>query len=132
MSASSQPSSSDLRLVVIIAYALFLIAMVNGITAVAGVVLAYIKRGDARGTIYEGHFANMIFVFWASLIAFVLFLAIVLGGVAGALSGWQAPHTWALLTLIPLLWFAGVAFLVWYLYRTVRGIALAVDGKAYP
>ncbi len=33
-----------------------------------GVILAYIKRDDARGTIWESHFANQIETFWVSLV----------------------------------------------------------------
>ena len=54
----------DLRVQVIAAYVLFLLAWMNGITALIGVILAYVKRHEASGTIWRSHFDNLILVFW--------------------------------------------------------------------
>jgi uncharacterized membrane protein len=57
----------------IIAYLLFLIGWpCLHLSTVAGVVLAYVQRGDARDTIWESHFANLITVFWTSLIVGII------------------------------------------------------------
>jgi uncharacterized membrane protein len=54
---------SSLRIFALIGYGLLLLACSNGFTAIAGVVIAYIKRAEARGTVYESHFSNMITAF---------------------------------------------------------------------
>ena len=103
-------SSDSNRTLAIIVYALYLGALVNGLTAIIGVIVAYAKRDDARGTIYESHFANAIEVFWVSLV-------LCLAGIATVWFG------------IGVLIFIG-AF-VWFVYRTVKGLLRAVDSKPY-
>ena len=51
--------ASDLRSLAIVCYVLFLLAAVNGLTAFIGVIIAYVKRNDATGTIWRSHFDNM-------------------------------------------------------------------------
>lgn len=133
MSATSPnpPAATEPRIMAIVCYALFIIAVTNGITAIAGVVLAYVKRPEARGTIWQSHFDNLIHVFWSGILVFALFLAAVIFGVSGLV---QAEHMAAfpgVLYLVPVLWLLGVVYVVWYLYRTVKGIVQAIDGKAY-
>jgi uncharacterized membrane protein len=74
------------------------------------VILAYVKRGDARGTIWETHFDAVISTFWISLI--VLIVAIPLCFVVIG---------------IPILF--GLA--IWYLYRNIKGLVRAIDGQPY-
>ncbi len=52
--------TASLRSIVMLCYVLFLIACVNGVTAIAGVIIAYVKRHDAMGTIWQSHFKNLI------------------------------------------------------------------------
>lgn len=106
-----QPVSSredSARTVTIIVYMLYLAALINGFTAVVGVILAYVKRDDARGTIYEGHFNNAIEIFW-------VFLAGMLVGV---------PLCFILIG-IPFV----IALYVWVLFRTIKGLVRAIDGQ---
>jgi len=106
----SAQSAENLRTLAIITYVLYLLACLNGITALIGVIIAYVKRGDAEGTPYKSHFDNLISVFWTTLIA----------GILGAI------------LVFVVIGFAVLAgLLVWYLYRTIRGLLRAVDGKAY-
>ncbi|HEV2561983.1 MAG TPA: DUF4870 domain-containing protein [Rhizomicrobium sp.] len=100
----------SLRTTSIIVYLLYLAALVNGVTAIIGVVLAYVKRDDARGTIYEGHFTNAIETFWIFLIGMLI----------------AVPLCFILIG-IPLV----VAIYVWVLYRTIKGIVRAIDGKPF-
>jgi uncharacterized membrane protein len=125
-SAATEP-----RIMAIVCYVLFIIAMTNGITGIAGVVLAYIKRPEAHGTIWESHFNNLIHVFWSGVVVFALFLIVLLFGVFGVAHSVQADAVPGVLFLIPVVWLLGVAYVVWYLYRTVKGIMRAIDGKAY-
>ncbi len=122
----------------LIAYGLFVLAIFNGATAIAGVILAYVRRGDARGTIWEGHFRNLIHVFWIAVVFAAIFLAVVLQGVGGlaysmfSTNGNPPPAlVGGLLALLPLLYIAAVVFIVWYLYRTVRGFVRVLDSKPY-
>src|SRR6202012_801309 len=70
----------DTRVMAIVCYALFIITVTNGFTGIVGVVLAYIKRSDARGTIWESHFNNLIHVFWSGVVVFALFIAAIVFG----------------------------------------------------
>lgn len=98
------------RTVAIIVYLLYLAALINGFTAVIGVILAYVKRDDARGTIYESHFANAIEVFWVFLIGMLV----------------AVPLCFVLIG-IPLV----VVLYIWVLFRTIKGVVRASDGQPY-
>ncbi|XOT95191.1 hypothetical protein ACMTAU_18910, partial [Alcaligenes pakistanensis] len=70
----NQPISPELepglplRKITHICYGLFSLAMISagifGAAAVAAVILAYVKRGDASGTIYASHLDWIIKTFW--------------------------------------------------------------------
>jgi uncharacterized membrane protein len=125
------PPGSEARIMAIVCYALFILAVTNGFTGIVGVVLAYIKRADARGTIWESHFNNLIHVFWSGVAVFALLLIAILYGTLGIARSVQADAFPGVLFLIPVLWILGIAYVVWYLYRTVKGIVQAIDGKAF-
>ena len=58
---------------VLIGYILIALGYFTGLsTGLIGLILAYIKRSDVRGTYLEGHCNRLIKVFWWSLIWFVL------------------------------------------------------------
>ena len=102
---------SNLRAMVLVIYALFIAGwLVVGLTSVIGVIIAYVKRGDAVGTPYASHFANQITIFWVHLIV----------GVVGFL-----------LTFVAIGWLVLGLLFVWTLYRIVKGILRALDGAAY-
>jgi uncharacterized membrane protein len=131
--APTPPPSSDtsFRILALLGYGLFVLACTNGFTAIVGVVIAYIKRGEARGTIWESHFSNMIVVFWSAVVVTVAFFAAVAWG-AVTIFATDPPR--APLDLIGFgagIYVGMVAFAVWYLYRTIRGFIRALDGKAY-
>jgi uncharacterized membrane protein len=89
---------------------LFVLGIVNGITALIGVIIAHLKRRAAAGTPYQSHYDNLILVFWVALAVFVI--------------GWLLK--WFLIGFVVL----GV-LAVWYLYRTVKGLILASEGRPY-
>ena len=60
------------RTMAIIVYLLYLAALINGLTAIIGVILAYVKRDESRGTVYESHFSNAIEVFWIYLVGMLV------------------------------------------------------------
>jgi uncharacterized membrane protein len=127
-----------LRATALIAYGLFLLALCNGVTAIAGVILLYVKRAEARGTLWESHFRNLITVFWVgvALTAIVIALALpVLATVFFTLvrtNGNPPVEAFAgLFVLGPIAWLAMAAFFVWYLVRTISGFVRALEGRPY-
>ncbi|HWD29047.1 MAG TPA: hypothetical protein VG387_17875 [Rhizomicrobium sp.] len=127
-----------LRATVLIAYGLFLLALCNGVTAIAGVILLYVKRADARGTPWDSHFRNLITVFWVGLALTAIVIALALP-VLGALF-FALVHTngnppveafTGLFVLGPVAWLAAVVFFVWYLIRTISGFLRALEGRPY-
>ena len=125
------PSRTDARLLAIICYALFIAVFTNGLTSIVGVVLAYVKRDEVKGTIWESHFNNLIHVFWTGVAFTVLFFALAAFGIFGIWHTAETDQFSAPMLFLPALWLLGVAYIVWYLYRTVRGILLAVENKPY-
>lgn len=124
-------SASDLRSLAIVCYVLFLLASVNGLTAIVGVIIAYVKRHDAGGTIWQSHFKNLILVFWVMVGGVVLgFLTWPLA-IGAFLASW--PVFWPpALTLPFAFWFVGLPLLaLWYLYRVVRGLIRASEERPY-
>ncbi|MBS0472249.1 MAG: hypothetical protein JSR60_14350 [Proteobacteria bacterium] len=136
--AAARMDEDGLRVPALIAYGLYLIAPLNGATAIAGVILAYIKRGEARGTVWESHYRNLIRVFWISLIVLAIAFGIVIEAFGGMIftlvttDGNPPPAmVGSLFLFLPALWMGGLFLTVWYYYRTVRGFIRAIDGKAY-
>jgi len=102
---------ADGRLLAIIAYGLFLAGWPTlHLATIAAVILAYVKRGESAGTIWESHYSNVIHTFWISLL---------IGVVAFPLC--------FVLIGIPIM---GL-MIVWFLYRTIKGLVLAIDNKPY-
>ncbi|HEX2592983.1 MAG TPA: hypothetical protein VHL34_15900 [Rhizomicrobium sp.] len=154
-----KPIEGDLRLVASLVYGLFLFSFfTHGLTALVGAVIAYVKRPDARGTIFESHFSNAITVFWVSVVFAILFTVAVIAGIAGMFSlfgpgfwhwhahdwtahmhawQWQAdgpavPQSWwPLVGFLPVVPLGFLLYVVWYLYRVIRGLIHALDNKPY-
>jgi uncharacterized membrane protein len=104
--------NTDTRTLAIIIYGLYLGAVISaGLAGVAGVIIAYIKRDEARGTIWESHFENQITAFWVWLMLFV--------------AGWATVWLLGLGLLL-----IGAAF-VYFLYRTIKGLIRAIDSQPY-
>lgn len=89
-------------------YIMYIVGLFTGIFAVVGVVLAYVKREDFRGTVYESHAVYLIRTFWIALLSG--FISVLL-----------------MLVLIGFLLICLVA--VWYIVRLVKGSVLFLDGK---
>jgi uncharacterized membrane protein len=157
---TSKPIESDMRLMAALVYGLFLFSIpTHGLTALIGVIVAYVKRSDARGTIYESHFGNAITVFWVTLVVWLLFVTAIIAGVVtffgaygwphfghwhahewtGQMHDWRSQvemhqwpeHWWPLIGIVPVAWLACVGFVIWYFYRVIRGLVRVLDNKAY-
>lgn len=99
-----------LRTVAVAGYALQAAGFITGgLGNLVAVVLAYVKRDDARGTLYAEHLRWQINTFW--------------GGLAGCVLG---SLTWVLLIGIPILF----ATTVWLIYRIVKGWLALHEGKS--
>jgi len=124
-------SETSLRILALVAYGLFVLAFSNGVSAIVGVVIAYLKRDESRGTPYESHFANMIRVFWTAVALTVLFIAAAGFGAVSLFSNSDPHLTPSLVMLGAGIWLGVVVFVVFYLYRIIKGFVRALDGKAY-
>lgn len=100
-----------LRQITLAIYILYALTWFTGITAIVGIVLNYIKREDAQGTLYESHFTWQIRTFWWSL----------LWSVVGVL-------TLFILIGFPILFVAAV----WTVYRLIKGWLNWNDRKPMP
>lgn len=104
-------AQSDTRILAIIVYGLYLVGWpCLHLPTVAGLILAYIKRDEARGTIWQSHFANQIETFWISLLLLIVGIPLCF-----------------VLVGIPIVAFT----FVWFLYRTIKGLVRAVENKPY-
>lgn len=103
--------SEDVRTLAIIVYGLYLASLLCvGLSGIAGVVLAYIKRDDVKGTIWESHFENAIQAFWI----------------------WFGLSVLGVLTVVFVIGiFILIAAYVYFAYRTIKGLIRAVDSQPY-
>jgi uncharacterized membrane protein len=92
--------ADKMRTIVLVVNALYAASFLVGVTSLVAVVLAYMKRPEAVGTIWEGHLTYAIRTFWMGLIMGligVLLLFVLIG--------------------VPILIFVAV----WFVVRIVRG-----------
>ena len=118
----------------LVAYALFGIAAITGLVSsglvhfaplvalagIVGVIVCYVKRGEARGTWVESHLDWLIGTFWWSLLWDVVAIVI------GVLTFWIL----GLGILLAILILAATS--VWVIYRVVRGYLAFKDSQALP
>lgn len=102
----------SLRKYAMLGYAMHLLGLVSIIGFVVGLILAYIKREDARGTVYESHFAWQTRSFWWFALWFVLLLV----------------PTVLTIGFVPFF----VSAQVWFAYRMIKGWLRLNDGRAIP
>lgn len=109
VTAVDDASLQSMRTYSMIVYGLYALGLfLGGLPTVIGLIMAYVKRNDFRGTIYHGHMTLLIRTFWYSLV--ISFL--------GAIA--------ALLYIGYVILFAVG---VWYIYRLVRGFICLYDRK---
>ncbi len=93
--------------VALVVYVLYALSFLWGVTAIAGVIIAYIKHGDVRGTWLESHFAWQIRTFWWGLAWTVVGIVLALVGVG--------------FLILLAVW-------IWAVYRVVKGWLRLNDG----
>ena len=123
---------------VLVVYGLYLLGTVTGgLTTLAGMVLACAKRAPARGTPYESHYRNMLLVFWVWMAAILVAGTLMFAGATGVTLSFLAAGPMGGLSLVPAgfgVWLIGMGVLatvIWYYWRLVRGLVLALDDKPY-
>jgi uncharacterized membrane protein len=91
-----------------IAYGLYALGFVIGITSIAAIILNYVKRDEVKGTIAGSHFEWQIRTFWFGLL-------------------WSVVGMVLMIVLVG--WFVLMADLVWVIYRLVVGALALNDGR---
>jgi len=102
---------ASVKQLTLVTYLLYAASVFVGVTAIVAIIINYVKRDDARGTLYESHFTWQIRTFWWGL------LWSVIGG----------------LTVFLIVGFAILAAnWLWLIYRIVKGFLNWNDGKPMP
>ena len=96
-----------------------LVAPLMGLIGIIGLIVAYVKRGDAAGTWLASHYRWLIRTFWFSLLWGLI------GGLALVLLG-------LILIGFPIAFGIWIATTIWVLYRLIRGYVLFHDSKPVP
>jgi uncharacterized membrane protein len=115
---------SDDKTMPAVCYALYLLGFVTGITAIAGLIVAYSQQSVAR-EVMRTHYTFLIRTFWIGL-AWCF--------AAGVVLAVGIPLSFILIG-IPLLILAKAMFVigaVWYGLRCVLGLVFLSRGEPYP
>ena len=98
----------DLRAYAWIVHGLYAVGLMTGITAIPGVIVAYLKRPEAAGTFYESHFAYAIRSFWI--------------GLALTVAGFVLSFVLVGFLVLALAW-------AWWLVRVIRPMVALLDDR---
>ena len=109
MNQSVTDGSANTSMVNVI-YVLYLLALISGVTALIGVIVAYVYKDDAPEWL-RTHYELQIRTFWMGLL---------IGAVGVALS-------WVLIG-VPIL----IALAVWWIIRCVKGLRYVGERQPYP
>ncbi len=113
-SASAAPSDTTAKLV----YVLYLVSLVVGLTALVGVIVAYVNVGDAPEPL-RSHYRFQIRTLWLSL----------LYGIVAAL----LVAVWWLSFLAGAIGAASLAFFpIWFIVRCAKGLKHLARREPYP
>ena len=101
-------SNSEVKNYVFIAYVAYAVGLLILFTPVVGVIMAYVKRDEAQGSIYASHIDWLIKTFWVSLIGLLL----------------------GRLTIFILIgWLILLVTAIWFIYRVVIGLIKLNEDK---
>ena len=83
-------------------YACYAVGFFIGITWLVGIIIAYVKRDDGKGTWMESHYSWQIRTFWWSLLwcAIGAIFAVTVIGLVVAWPLWAVAWLWALYRVI--------------------------------
>lgn len=102
-------------------YILSIVSYFVGITGLVALIIAYVKRPDARGTFVESHFTWNIRTFWYSLLWLLVIVGVGLASLGASRAG---------LSVAALL--GALGLLGWVIYRIVRGLVYLSQNKPLP
>ncbi len=91
-------------------YILYLVGLAAGITAVVGVIMAYVSKDQAPEWL-KSHYRNQIHIFWKGLVYSII-------GV--------------ILCVILIGFLILLAAVIWYIVRVIKGMQALSKGEAYP
>jgi uncharacterized membrane protein len=101
------PGGDNVKLV----YGLYLVSIVVGLTALIGLVMAYINRGQVAGSWAESHYTYQIRTFWIGLLYSLL----------------------SVLLMFVLIGFLLIfAVVIWFFARCIRGLQWVGTGQPVP
>ncbi len=103
----TEDKTKDSAFMVKVVYFLYLATFLGGMSALAGVIIAYLFKADAPEYL-QSHYKGQIRLFWIGLLLTILAYFLTLIGIG-----------FILLFLI----------LVWFMYQAVKGLKLVSDGK---
>lgn len=102
-----QPRAGDLDGAKLV-YILYFISFAVGITSIAGLIVAYLKRGSAS-TVTASHYTWQIRTFWIGVLYSIL----------------------GVVTMFILIgWLILLATAIWFLVRSIKGFIAAGEGRA--
>ncbi len=111
-SDKTEQQIASLRQLTLILYILYASCWIlGGLPAIVAIVINYIKREDAAGTLYESHFAWQIRSFWWGLAWVVVGTITAIIGIGFLILG---------------------ALVIWLIYRMVKGLLFWNDHKPMP
>ena len=111
-SDKTEQQIANLRQLKLILYILYASCWIlGGLPAIVAIVINYIKREDAAGTLYESHFAWQIRSFWWGLAWAVVGTITAIIGIGFLILG---------------------ALVIWLIYRMVKGLLFWNDHKPMP
>jgi uncharacterized membrane protein len=100
-------AESHLKQMALIGYILYAVSLLIPFAIFGTLILAYIKRGEAKGTWVESHFRWQIRTFWVMVIATIISI---------------------ILLFVLIGYFTAIAAGIWFIYRVIRGwLALSND-----
>lgn len=103
-------ADKDAKTHALIAYALMCCGFFTGITFIAGVIWAYVKKGDALNTPFYDHYNNLTTTFWVSLVLSVI------GG---------------LTAIFVVGYFIALVAGIYTLFKLIKGLARLTSNRAY-
>jgi uncharacterized membrane protein len=123
MTATNYEASEDRTLPTVV-YALYLLGLINGLTVVIGLIVAYANR-DRAGPAMETHFTFQIRTFWIAIAWWVIGFVLLF---------WGIPLSFILIG-IPLVIAGGLILAmthVWFALRCILGLIYVSRGEPYP
>lgn len=105
----AQQDTKEFKGYTMAAYGLYALGFfLGGLPTIAGLIVAYLKRNEFAGTIYQGHLSMLIRTFWYAVLFSIIGAVTLLYWIGG------------------LIW---VGTAIWSIYRVIRGFILLNDGK---